>query len=1169
MSLQSQPNRARADSRGSNVSNVSAHSKLSNASSLISKTSSKASGYARAMFHPRSTTHSVAEMVNLQPGDLCETVSLVTVRGAMPLDSVMFAELPTGTTLEVLEIGEGRRIKVKSENDGTGWISSKTRSNMPLVAKSNFDISSVIEDFFEAGGEHEVKSIVTMRQGEGLDSVIIAELKLGTRIKILEMGTENKRRAKIQVNDIGEGWISVCTKTGEVLVGKVTDGKTSGRGGGGGMMPTGSSKIKDLLEAAWANDVDTIQRLVQRSSGFLQRGPDLNSSDIRGKTALMYAAAFGHTSVVQYLLSRSKEVDVNLVDDTKKSALHHACKRVKQRRLEECDEGQAEIVDMLLEAQAQLEARDHNGCTAIMFATANSVTEVVVERLLAANAQVDVADFEGNTPLDYALHMSNSGIAKLLRAHGAEGQEDFDDAENQSVVGEDETPESGKDSMVDPAGAAVVGVAAGTAAGVATKKIKKEKKEKKEKKDPKDPDGKKKKEPKKPGNNNDKKKTKVKALAEVVEDEPEGVLVVMQTEDMDEKKRALFKLGHLLQSSTSEAEIEAAIKDAQNCGASEQDLQDAEQAVKALTALHLAVADKNVKELKDAIERARGAKVAAKAISKAEDVLKKEEPKQAARDRLNSIKNSGHADQLRAALDDGKRVGLDNSDLAEYEKLLEGAESKEKSQAALVAAMKEKNVSDLKYAITQAQDVGVDSATIKQAQDILRQEEPKQKARDKLAEACKDASTAGLRAAINEAQQIGLDAAEIAEAKTMLAEEEEKEKLLGEVNQVLQEVADVPADIDALRAAKDKVNAAIERALKSGVSEAALGPADIRRKKLHNMVEDLKGSIRVYCRIRPLSKKEEGQGDTMITNAVDAMTLEVSDQRFGFDSVWTPGTQEEVFDDSKDLVQSAVDGYNVTMFAYGQTGAGKTFTMYGVPGKEGTAPRTIEEIFRVTEAGKDRYNFTVMGSMLELYRNDLLDLLSKEAHGKGKSDAKKLNVRQEKSGSVMIEHLTEEQCTSAASLMSLLERGTSKRTVAATAMNSESSRSHLVLIIKIVSVNRETKAQLQGKILIVDLAGSERLKKSQVEAHMQKEAIEINKSLTALGDVIEALTKGSNVIPYRNHKLTQLMQDSLGGTAKTLMFVNCSPANSNFDETVNSLKYATRAKTITNNTKKR
>merc|ERR1719361_91909 len=123
-------------------------------------------------------------------------------------------------------------------------------------------------------------------------------------------------------------------------------------------------------------------------------------------------------------------------------------------------------------------------------------------------------------------------------------------------------------------------------------------------------------------------------------------------------------------------------------------------------------------------------------------------------------------------------------------------------------------------------------------------------------------------------------------------------------------------------------------------------------------------------------------------------------------------------------------------------------------------------------------------------------------------------------------------------------------------------------MIKIVSCNNETKEVLKGKLLICDLAGSERLSKSGVTGDGQKEAIEINKSLTALGDVIEALTKGAKVIPYRNHKLTQLMQDSLGGSAKTLMFVNCSPANSNSDETLNSLKYATRAKKITNTAKK-
>merc|ERR1719221_195743 len=131
-------------------------------------------------------------------------------------------------------------------------------------------------------------------------------------------------------------------------------------------------------------------------------------------------------------------------------------------------------------------------------------------------------------------------------------------------------------------------------------------------------------------------------------------------------------------------------------------------------------------------------------------------------------------------------------------------------------------------------------------------------------------------------------------------------------------------------------------------------------------------------------------------------------------------------------------------------------------------------------------------------------------------------------------------------------------------MNSESSRSHLLLMIRIVRVNVETHKQVQGKILMCDLAGSERLKKSDVKGDMQKESIEINKSLTALGDVIEALTTGKPHVPYKNHKLTQVMKDALGGTSKTLMFVNCSPASSNYDETLNALKYATRAKKIVN-----
>jgi len=374
------------------------------------------------------------------------------------------------------------------------------------------------------------------------------------------------------------------------------------------------------------------------------------------------------------------------------------------------------------------------------------------------------------------------------------------------------------------------------------------------------------------------------------------------------------------------------------------------------------------------------------------------------------------------------------------------------------------------------------------------------------------------------------------------------------------------------------------------------------------MIEDLKGSIRVFCRVRPLSQKERSNHDEQIVFQDDDLTLTVREAldeqpsaegdpptrpqfqrskstistairntKFSFDAVFMPGTQEEVFDDCRDLVQSALDGYNVTIFAYGQTGAGKTFTMYGVPGQEGTTPRTIAELYSLLDRDRDRYQHTVMGSMMELYRDRLVDLLqlgessprkasimSRATSWGGASEEKKLNVHVDKQGAVHVDHLTEEVCTSAESLLKLLERGNKKRHVSATAMNSESSRSHLLFVVKVVAVNRETHEQTVGKMLLVDLAGSERLKKSEVSGDQQKEAIEINKSLTALGNVIESLTQGQSHVPYKNHKLTQVMQDALGGTSKTLMFVNCSPASSNLDETLMSLKYATRAKLIVN-----
>mmetsp|Transcript_26219 Transcript_26219/g.74104 ORF Transcript_26219/g.74104 Transcript_26219/m.74104 type:complete len:613 (-) Transcript_26219:120-1958(-) len=386
------------------------------------------------------------------------------------------------------------------------------------------------------------------------------------------------------------------------------------------------------------------------------------------------------------------------------------------------------------------------------------------------------------------------------------------------------------------------------------------------------------------------------------------------------------------------------------------------------------------------------------------------------------------------------------------------------------------------------------------------------------------------------------------------------ERALGEVQRALESLHGLDmGNIGALLDARSQVAAALEKARLLGAAEVDLIDAERRRRLIHNTVEDLRGSIRLCCRIRPLVAGERDRGEAHAIRRVDATTVEVAGERFTFDVVLMPGDQEEVFEECRDLAQSALDGYNVTLFAYGQTSAGKTHTTFGDDGNPGVAPRMAHEIFRLVK-DDSRFTHVVAASMLELYRSDLVDLLSKGRQSP--AAARKPNLRLDKEGAVQFEHLVEEACGSAADLMSVIDRGLQQRKVATTLMNSESSRSHAILVVKISRVNRETQAQSHGKILLCDLAGSERLKRSMVTGETQKDSIETNKSLTALGDVIEALTQQRKQIPYRNHKLTQIMQDSLGKSSKTMMFLACSPARSDTDETLMSLKWATRAKRI-------
>ncbi|CAN6236585.1 unnamed protein product [Urochloa humidicola] len=343
----------------------------------------------------------------------------------------------------------------------------------------------------------------------------------------------------------------------------------------------------------------------------------------------------------------------------------------------------------------------------------------------------------------------------------------------------------------------------------------------------------------------------------------------------------------------------------------------------------------------------------------------------------------------------------------------------------------------------------------------------------------------------------------------------------------------------------------------------------VLRKRYYNTIEDMKGKIRVFCRLRPLSDKELSLEEKNIVCSPDEFTIahpwkdEKSKQHI-YDRVFDGSTtQEEVFEDTKYLVQSAVDGYNVCIFAYGQTGSGKTFTIYGSDNNPGLTPRATSELFRVIKRDGNKYSFSLKAYMVELYQDNLVDLLLPK-----NAKQQKLEIKKDSKGVVTVENATVVSISSIEELRAIISRGSERRHTAGTNMNDESSRSHLILSIIIESTNLQTQSYARGKLSFVDLAGSERVKKSGSAGKQLKEAQSINKSLSALADVISALSSDGQHIPYRNHKLTMLMSDSLGGNAKTLMFVNVSPAESNLEETYNSLMYASRVRCIVNDTSK-
>lgn len=344
---------------------------------------------------------------------------------------------------------------------------------------------------------------------------------------------------------------------------------------------------------------------------------------------------------------------------------------------------------------------------------------------------------------------------------------------------------------------------------------------------------------------------------------------------------------------------------------------------------------------------------------------------------------------------------------------------------------------------------------------------------------------------------------------------------------------------------------------------------ETKRRKLHAKLQDLKGNIRVFCRIRAVPEdskliqfevpnddlNEDAKQELSITKENVGISNSSSSYKFQFDKIFTMNHQNEyIFEEYSQLIQSCIDGSNVCVFAYGQTGSGKTFTM-SQP-SNGMIPLSIKKVFddiKELDIQEQQWQYEISGKFIEIYNESIIDLLNPQLGEKHEIKHDDINCK------TTITNITTIPITSPSQANSVLDEVNNKRSTAATKLNDKSSRSHSIFIIDIKGYNKTTGVTTFGTLNLIDLAGSERINVSQVEGERLKETQAINKSLSAVGDVISSLnlSQGSH-IPYRNSKLTYLLKHSLGGNSKTLMFVNISPLSANFNETLNSLRFATK-----------
>jgi kinesin family protein 5 len=302
-----------------------------------------------------------------------------------------------------------------------------------------------------------------------------------------------------------------------------------------------------------------------------------------------------------------------------------------------------------------------------------------------------------------------------------------------------------------------------------------------------------------------------------------------------------------------------------------------------------------------------------------------------------------------------------------------------------------------------------------------------------------------------------------------------------------------------------------------------------------------------------------------------ALKLPFATHEFTFDRIFGSSCEQpSVFDHiGRPIVENLFKGLNGTIIAYGQTGSGKTYSMMGPDDNhtgfcddnntKGLIPRMVSNIFDGVQNADSNLKFTLTVQYCEIYKEKIKDLLD--------PDQDNLKIKEDKEGGrgLYIEGCTEEAVTTAKQVFDLMKFGAAKRATSSTRMNDKSSRSHSIFIVSITQKNLIELDTKCGKLFLVDLAGSEKVKKTRAEGKVLEEAKTINKSLSCLGNVINALTDGkSKFVPYRDSKLTRLLQDSLGGNSLTTLLINCSPSSYNEQETLSTLRFGTRAKNIKN-----